>query len=62
MPVIVGVWMAVAGVPAVLAGLSGMRRVRRLRRRREAGVAPVPVAAETPGVLLGPHAGELRLS
>jgi len=32
MSVIVGIWMAVAGVPAVLAGLSGMRRVRRLRR------------------------------
>jgi hypothetical protein len=32
MATVLGIWIALAGVPSALAGLTGMRRVRRLRR------------------------------
>jgi hypothetical protein len=32
MPIVTGIWFALAGALAVLAGLAGMRRVRRLRQ------------------------------
>ena len=32
MATVLGIWIALAGVPSALAGLAGMRRVRRLRR------------------------------
>jgi Protein of unknown function (DUF3592) len=47
MPIMVGIWFALAGGVAMLAGLSGMRRVRRLRRdgvTAWAMVVPLPVA------------------
>jgi hypothetical protein len=32
MATVLGIWIALAGVPSALAGLTGMRRVRRLRQ------------------------------
>jgi hypothetical protein len=32
MATVLGIWIALAGLPSALAGLTGMRRVRRLRR------------------------------
>jgi hypothetical protein len=49
MPAVIGIWIALAGVPAVLAGLSGMFRIRRLRRdgvRTWAVAVPQPPAAD----------------
>ena len=45
MSAIVGIWFAVAGLPAILAGLAGMHRVRRLRR---GGVKAWAVAVPEP--------------
>jgi Protein of unknown function (DUF3592) len=45
MSAVVGIWIAVAGLPAMLAGLAGMHRVRRLRR---VGVKAWAVAVAEP--------------
>jgi hypothetical protein len=49
-----GIWIALAGVPAALAGLTGMRRVRRLRRdgvRAWATVVPLIADGERQAAL-----------
>ena len=49
MPVVIGVWFALAGGVAALAGLTAMRRVRQLRRRGSpvwAMAVPSPAAPD----------------
>jgi hypothetical protein len=55
MSMVIGIWIALAGVLSVLAGLSGSRRVRRLRRvgvKAWAVSVPRPLADEEGRVML----------